>query len=142
MKQKRINHYLRVADIVSERSYCERAKVGAVAVRDDRIIATGFNGTAPGMPDVCERVDGETLPAVIHAEVNLILQLAKSNETSRGCTVFVTRRPCFNCANLLLSAGVVTLHYLDKGSKTEGIDYIKHEMLTKCHPLTAIEKTD
>jgi len=80
-KEKYDNMYMDIATRVSMMSYCNRRKVGAVLVRDGRIISMGWNGTRAGENNCCEDEDGMTLPGVAHAEENclkkLIIQLKK-----------------------------------------------------------------
>ena len=67
--------YLRMADIWAENSYCARRKVGALIVKDKRIISDGYNGTPSGFENVCEDEDGLTKPYVLHAEANAITKM-------------------------------------------------------------------
>ena len=82
--------YLRMADIWAENSYCARRKVGALIVKDKRIISDGYNGTPSGFENVCEDEDGLTKPYVLHAEANAITKIARSGNNSDGATLYVT----------------------------------------------------
>src|SRR3712207_8804789 len=86
--------YLRMAQIWAENSYCIRRKVGALVVKDKRIISDGYNGTPSGFPNVCEDDNNATLPYVLHAEANAITKLARSGNNSDGSTLYVTASPC------------------------------------------------
>ena len=81
--------YLRMAQIWSENSYCQRRQVGALVVKDKMIISDGYNGTPSGFENVCEE-DGVTKPYVLHAEANAITKIARSGNNSDGSTLYVT----------------------------------------------------
>lgn len=108
-------HYMDVAELVSVRSTCLRRHVGAVAIKDNRILATGFNGNVSGTPhcSVCIREQkgiksGEDVATcyAIHAEANLVAQAAIFGISLVGATVFVTNQPCLSCLKLLLQVRV------------------------------------
>jgi deoxycytidylate deaminase len=125
MNDRWLGYYFHLVKVVGSHSHCERDKVGAIAVRKQRIIATGYNGTVAGDMNGCEGLDGETRPEVVHAEINLLCQLARSSESSEGCTVFISRRPCLECAKALLSAGIYDLHCIDKSTQHTGSYYFR-----------------
>lgn len=104
-------------------SYCERAKIGAVIVKDDRIISIGYNGTPSGWDNECE-CDDVTHPYVLHAEANAITKLAKSNESGEGATLFCTHSPCKECAKLIIQTGIVRVVYVHAYRDTTGIQYL------------------
>lgn len=132
MKTRQINAYIRVAEEFANLSYAERLKVGAIVVKDDRIISIGYNGTPAGWDNVCEHdiVDhaGElirkTKPEVLHAEENAILKLAKSNEGGDGAVMFATHAPCINCARMIYGAGIKKVYYKNVYRSTEGIEFL------------------
>jgi dCMP deaminase len=110
------SYFLRIADAASERSTCLRRSVGAVLVRDRRILATGYNGAPEGLPhclDVgCLMVDGHCV-RTLHAEQNALLQAAAHGVSTQGATVYVTSEPCFHCTKMLLNARVQRIVYRD-----------------------------
>lgn len=106
-------------------SYCTRLKVGCLVVKDDRIISIGFNGTPKGWDNVCEDENNNSHPYVLHAELNAIAKLAKSNESGEGSSVFVTHSPCYDCAKLLAQIGVKEVFYTEEYRTTDGIDFLK-----------------
>lgn len=108
-----------VAKSFASMSYCERGKVGAIAVKNNRIIGSAYNGTPSGMPNVCE-VDGVTSPITIHAEMNLLIQMAKSTESIEGADIVCTMTPCVNCAKHIIQAGVKNFFYVEKYRDDEG----------------------
>ncbi|MDB2473910.1 deaminase, partial [bacterium] len=78
-KQKRYDAaYMRMAREWAKLSHCQRKQVGAIIVKDQMIIADGYNGTPSGFPNVCEADDGSTHWYVLHAEANAITKMAKS----------------------------------------------------------------
>lgn len=117
-------YFLGIATAVSARAKCTRRRVGAVLVHEHRIIATGYNGAAPGRPDCLEgacprgRLGYAEVPAfsdydvpgapgfciAIHAEVNALLFATRD---TAGCTAYVTDQPCPGCRKALAAAGVV-----------------------------------
>lgn len=100
--------FLRVAREVSEWSKDPGTRVGAVLVRDRRIIATGYNGFPEGIADTEERYrDRESkLSLTVHAEVNALLNAAKNGAQTKGSTLYVTFPPCVNCSTCIIQAGV------------------------------------
>lgn len=125
-----------------------RLKVGAVLVKDGRIISQSWNGTPAGhdntcevkewMPEGCLHLDHEypytehssryrlkTKPTVIHAEENLVMKLASSSESGKDATIFITHSPCINCAKLIYGAGISTVYFKDNYRDTAGIEFLK-----------------
>ncbi len=110
------SYFMRIADAASERSTCLRRSVGAVLVRDRRILATGYNGAPEGLPhcvDVgCLIVDGHCV-RTLHAEQNALLQAAAHGVSTQGATIYVTSEPCLHCTKMLLNARVQRIVYRD-----------------------------
>ena len=117
--------YLRMARIWAENSYCERRKVGAIIVRDSMIISDGFNGTPSGFENVCEDESGQTKSYVLHAEANAITKVARSNNSSKGSTLYVTASPCMECAKLIIQAGITRVVYNEPYRLTDGVDLLR-----------------
>ena len=117
-------YFLDIAFSVAERSTCDRAHVGAVLVRDKRILATGYNGSPAGLPHCDEvghlMVDGHCV-RTLHAEQNAIIQCALHGVSSEGATAYVTHQPCLTCAKMLINAGIERVvyagSYLDTNSR-------------------------
>lgn len=103
-------YFLAIASTVGSRSTCLRRRVGAVLVRDRRILATGYNGAPRGLPHCrevgCEMEHGHCVRAV-HAEVNAVVQAALHGVSTEGATLYCTSQPCYACAKLIVNAGVV-----------------------------------
>jgi dCMP deaminase len=145
IKDKYVGTYMKTAKLFAEHSSAIRKKVGAVIVKDDRIISIGYNGMPAGWTNECEEVvtptlpylqgDGPTLktkPEVIHAESNAIAKLAKSTESGEGATMFITCAPCLECAKLIYQAGITEVYYEEDYRNNEGINF-----LSKCNNIIA-----
>lgn len=125
-KQKELDsRYLRMARIWSENSYCERRRVGALIVKDKRIISDGYNGTPSGFENICEDEDNHTKPYVLHAEANAITKIARSNNNSDGSTLYVTDSPCVECSKLIIQAGIRRVVYAREYRLTDGIELLR-----------------
>ena len=117
--------YLRMARIWAENSYCQRRQVGALVVKDQRIISDGYNGTPSGFENQCEDEQGVTHPYVLHAEANAITKLARSSNNSDGATLYVTASPCIECAKLIIQAGIKRVVYGEKYRLDNGLNLLK-----------------
>jgi dCMP deaminase len=110
-------YFLKIASVVAERSTCRRHHVGAVAVRDKHILATGYNGAASGLKDCLELGclrDEQDIPSGtrhevcrgIHAEQNVIIQASLHGVSLEGSTIYCTHTPCILCAKMLVNARI------------------------------------
>ncbi len=107
-------YFMAIAVMVSARSTCPRKSVGAVLVKDNQILATGYNGSIRGMPhcsDVGCMMENGHCVATVHAEANALLQAAKHGVAVDGATVYVTASPCWNCFKLLANGGIRRIVY-------------------------------
>lgn len=125
MSEKYDKYFADVAVRTAALSDAKRLKVGAVAVRDNRTILCGFNGTLPGEPNECEDAEGHTLPSVLHAEENLITYAARKGVSLEGCTLYCTHAPCINCARLIRGAGFDKVIFLEYYRESHGLDFLK-----------------
>lgn len=116
--------YLRMAEIWAENSYCQRRQVGALIVKDKRIISDGYNGTPAGFENMCEDEDGLTKPYVLHAEANAITKVASSTNDCTGATIYVTDAPCIECAKLIIQSKIVRVVYNREYRLSEGKDLL------------------
>ena len=118
--------FLDIAKTISESSKCNRAKVGAVIVKDNRIISTGYNGKPSGWKDDCKIVCGGC-KYTIHAEANAITFAAKNGVSTKGSDMYITHAPCANCALLIVQAGIQRIMFrtLYKSESSNGEDGIK-----------------
>ena len=107
-----------MASVLATLSYAERKKVGCLIVKDTHIIAEGINGTPSGFDNRCEYTnyvdEMYTKPEVLHAESNAIAKIARSTNSSVGSTLYVTLAPCFDCAKLIIQAGIERVVFKDK----------------------------
>lgn len=117
--------YMKMACVWKELSYCNRKKVGALIVKDRKIISDGYNGTPSGFENICEDQDGYTKWYVLHAEANAILKLASSHASCEGATLYVTMSPCRECSKLIHQAGIKRVVYLDGYSDRSGIEFLE-----------------
>jgi dCMP deaminase len=153
MKQKFIYYFMDLAERTAKLSNAERLKVGAVLVKGTRPIMTGYNGTPDGYyTNACEDyINGKSItkPEVLHAEANIIARMARSNESTEGCELFITHNCCFDCAKLLVQAGIRKVWYLNsyrpheiysqkafelfaqQGVEVEKVDFVNDDYYTK-----------
>ena len=134
MKQKLLDAYMKTAETFAECSTAKRLHVGAIVVKEDRIISIGYNGMPSGWDNNCEFEDKDpqtkqtslvTRSEVLHAETNAIAKLAKSNESGLGATMFITHAPCLDCANLIYQSGIGHVLYRDSYRDTGGITFLE-----------------
>ena len=118
---------------VAEMSRCKRKKVGSVIVKDDNIIAFGWNGTPTGDDNCCEGDDGLTKPNVIHAEDNALRKLTRSDSNSSGAEMFITAAPCIRCAEKISDARIKKIYYAEiYGGHVEGLAHLeRHDIDTE-----------
>ena len=116
--KKRIDwdqYFMVQAALLASRSTCKRLSVGAVLVRDKRIIAGGYNGAVSGddhcIDEGCYLRDGHCV-RTIHAEMNAILQCARFGMSTDGASLYVTDFPCLQCTKSLLQAGIKVIKYI------------------------------
>ena len=123
MKNKFIKTYMDVAESFAKLSSAVRLQVGAIVVKDDRIISIGYNGMPSGWDNCCED-DNKTKAEVLHAETNAVAKLAKSSESGLGATMFVTHAPCIDCAKLVYQSGIATVYYKNDYRSTQGLEFL------------------
>lgn len=139
---------MKTAETFAELSSAKRLHVGALVVKDDRIISIGYNGMPSGWDNDCEYEvvelqsaygvgtitvkTGElkTKPEVLHAETNAIAKLAKSTESGDGATMFITHAPCLDCAKLIYQSGISRVLYRNSYRDTAGLDFLSKAGLT------------
>lgn len=131
---------MQTAHIFAELSHARRLHVGAIVVKDDRIISIGYNGMPSGWDNNCEdetvelysefegaihRTVLKTKPEVLHAERNALDKLAKGNEGGDGATMFITHSPCLECAKSIYGAGIKEIYYGKDYRSEDGIHFLK-----------------
>lgn len=161
MNDRFIKFYIDVAKRTAQLSRAIRLQVGAIIVKEDKIISLGFNGTPSGWDNNCETkewmpsdtsgrlgpeeigekwpyiatsdTDGsyigryrlKTKPEVLHAEMNALMKLARSNESGLDSSIFITHAPCLSCAKGIYQAGIKEVYYADDYRDTDGIEFLK-----------------
>jgi dCMP deaminase len=142
MKSKFIDAYMDVAERFAQLSHAKRLQVGAIIVKDDRIISIGYNGMPTGWDNCCENtVQHHELGTcttvskaeVLHAETNAIAKLAKSGESGLGATMFVTHTPCIDCAKLVYQSGITTVYYKNEYRSTQGLEFLNKSGVEVIH---------
>lgn len=149
---------MKIAELATDLSHGERLRVGAVIVKGDKILATGYNGMPNGWDNKCEHrsymdrgaggwldyeeiierwpfeepgEDGPvryklvTNPEVLHAEMNCLMKVTRSTESSEGATLFCTHSPCMECAKAIYQAGVVEVVYSEAYRSNEGLYFLQ-----------------
>ena len=106
-------------------STAKRLQVGAIVVKDNRIISIGYNGMPSGWDNVCEDGKNKTKPEVLHAEENAIAKLASSHESGKGAEIYITHSPCMNCAKLIYASGITKVYYKHKYRSEDGIHFLE-----------------
>jgi dCMP deaminase len=137
IKEKYLGAYMKTARIFGNLSSARRKKVGAIIVKDDRIISIGYNGMPSGWDNNCEDEIAPTLPylqgdcptlktkpEVLHAESNAIAKLAKSTESGNGASIFITCSPCLDCAKMIYQSGIKEVYYAEEYRISEGLDFL------------------
>jgi dCMP deaminase len=120
--------YMKTAETFGSLSTAIRLKVGAIVVKDNRIISIGYNGTPSGWDNSCEHKIGSELKTkveVIHAEANAISKLARSSESGLDADIYITHAPCIECAKLVYGTGIKNVYYRSSYRNTEGVDFLK-----------------
>ena len=149
MKSKLIDAYMKTAETFAELSSAIRLHVGAIIVKDNRIISIGYNGMPSGWTNECEykvyanewSIDNnewqyqeedsghpynlKSKPEVLHAETNAIAKLARSTESGLGATLFVTHAPCLDCAKLVYQSGINSVYYRNSYRDENGIQFLE-----------------
>lgn len=144
------DYFMQIAQIVSSRSTCLRRQVGAIIVRNNQILSTGYNGAPKGVPH-CETTgclreklnvppgERHELCRGVHAEQNAIIQAAVNGVSIKGATMYCTHQPCSICAKMIINAEIKTVYvgapYPDKLAeemfKSAGVQVILYDLSSK-----------
>ena len=121
-------YFIEITLDVAKRATCLRAQVGAVIVKDKRILTTGYNGAPKGLPHClevgCEIVDGHCV-RTLHAEQNAIIQAALHGVSLEGGTIYTTHQPCHTCAKMIINAGIAHVVYAGEYPDTIAMQYLR-----------------
>jgi len=133
-------YFMMIAEVVRTRADCLRRRVGAVIVKDFRIVSTGYNGTPRGIKNCTEggclrcllrsqgklkRGEKEESCICLHAEQNAIIQAAYLGISTKGATLYTTANPCSSCAKMLINAGIVRVVCRIEHHDLEGIKLLE-----------------
>lgn len=123
-----------IAQTWAERGTCSRARVGCVLVRDGHTIASAYNGSPSGAPHCVDdgciiqvRDSRESCIRTLHAEQALISFCARKGIITEGTSLWITLSPCYDCAKLIINAGIKEVHYRDEYSGATGLDLLREE---------------
>ena len=131
-KPNRDSIFLAIAEVLSLRSSCQRAKVGAVITRNNRIVGTGYNGTLkPSCQGICD--PSHKCTHAVHAEANAISSSAFFGTSLEGCTLYCTMSPCYECAKLIIQSGIIRVVYKEAYRLKDGIDLLEEHGVVTIH---------
>lgn len=105
-------YFKKLCELTATRSSCHRLHVGCIFVKNNRIIAQGYNGYIAGCGHKAIVRDNHNI-STIHAEQNTITDCAKRGVSSDGCAAYITHYPCYNCMKLLVSCGISEINYIN-----------------------------
>jgi dCMP deaminase len=129
-------YFIEITLDVAKRSTCNRAQVGAIIVKDKRILTTGYNGAPRGLPHCldagCEIIDGHCV-RTLHAEQNAIIQAALHGVSVEGSTIYSTHQPCRTCAKMIINAGLRRVVYVGEYQDEIAMQYLKLAGVTMDH---------
>lgn len=160
MRISRDEMFTKIVQVVAQRSTCHRFQVGALIVRDGRIISMGYNGPVAGRPE-CKKIptmeelvtdpiyrdrsmteitrelenhpllcEGPGCTRSLHAETNAIAFAAKAGVSVDGCTLYCSLSPCINCAKVIVNSGIKEVKFLNKYRNEEGIRFLQESGIT------------
>ena len=115
-------YFKKIVTVTATRSPCERLQVGCILVKENRIIAQGYNGFLPGCPHVSKVVDNHE-QATVHAEQNAITDCAKRGVSCDHADAYITHYPCVNCMKILCASGIQNIYYINDYKNNELVDY-------------------
>lgn len=125
--------YLDMAKKISELSYANRKKVGAIIVKNSVIISDGYNGTPRGFENECEDSKGNTKWYTLHAEANAITKIVRNGGISaEGAILYLTLSPCKECSKLILQSGITKVVFIEKYHDSSGIDFLLNSGIEMC----------
>ena len=116
------DYFKEIAEVTAKRSGCDRLHVGCVLVKNNRIIAQGYNGFLPGCPHV-SKVRNNHEQATVHAEQNALCDCAKRGVSCMDATAYVTHYPCIICCRLLLASGIKEIKYIEDYKNDDLVKY-------------------
>lgn len=128
------SYFKKLCELAATRSSCHRLHVGCIFVKNNRIIAQGYNGYITGCEHKAIVRDNHNI-STIHAEQNTITDCAKRGVSSNGCTAFITHYPCYNCMKLLVSCGISRINYINDYKNDELVGDLAKEAGVSIHKI-------
>jgi len=134
-------YFMQIALLVSQRATCLRRRVGAVIVKDKRMLATGYNGAPSGL-EHCQQTgcmrerlkipsgQRHELCRGLHAEQNAIIQASLYGTSVKGSTVYITNQPCIICAKMLINAGITEIVIAEGYPDRMAMDFLNEAGIT------------
>lgn len=116
--------HMDMALLIAQRATCDRARVGCLLARDDRIISTGYNGAvraAEHCDDVGHMMEGDHCVRAVHAEQNVLIQAALNETSPSGAILYTTHFPCIVCAKMLVNSGIQEIYFSYYVNSTESM---------------------
>lgn len=137
-RMTRDEYHAQLTKLVAKRSTCPRKRVGALLVKNNRVISTGYNGSPSGMPH-CDDVGCEIGPhggcqRTVHAEANAIAFAAKEGISTDGAILYLTMEPCLSCAKLIINAGIREVYCLGRYRDPSGINLLVNANIGVYYP--------
>jgi dCMP deaminase len=117
-----LEYFKQIVSVTATRSPCERLQVGCLLVKDNRIIAQGYNGFLPGCPHHSIVKDNHE-QATVHAEQNAITDCAKRGVSCNNAEAYITHYPCVNCMKMLCASGIKKIYYINDYKNNELVEY-------------------
>jgi len=129
-------YFMEIAGVVAKRSTCLRNKVGALVVRDKRILSTGYNGAPRGLEHCLEvgclrnerNIESGTRHEIcraVHAEQNAIIQCALHGVSTEEATLYCTHQPCILCTKMMINAGIRRVVFREDYPDEESLNYLR-----------------
>ena len=116
---------MQLVNTIAKQSYAP-TKVGALIVKNGNIISFSYNGTPAGWSNET-KMNGKTLPCVLHAEAQAIVKVARSSESTEGATIYCSLSPCIQCAKLIGESGIKRMVYDKTYKDLSGIAHLQHK---------------
>lgn len=144
MKQKYFQYFVEVTKLTSKLSTCSSKQVGCILVKNNRIIATSYNGV-PSELKHCNEIFGEEVLTSsfardkhhewsnlneLHSEANIISYCSKNGINTNDSLLFTSLSPCITCAKIILASGIKEVYYLEEYDKDkDGIEFLKNNKI-------------
>jgi len=110
-------YFMQQCDLIASRATCDRKRVGAIIVKDKRLVSSGYNGSLPGLlhcDDIGHDMEDSHCVATVHGEVNAIADAARRGVSVEGATLYCNTMPCWNCFKTIVSAGIKEIVFRDE----------------------------